>query len=105
MTVFYNQPSFTRRPDRMVHLNCDFSGVPLQNSTVPWCLLKEGEPLEWILYGSAKNHRQDHHNSHVEADEEDNDVFYLIINNVPSDEPTYCCAFWGSECHRGRRAL
>lgn len=54
-----------------------------------------GEPLRRILYGSAKNYKQDRPNPRLEADDKHDGVFYLIINNVAkSDEATYYCACW-----------
>ncbi|ELW70406.1 T-cell receptor gamma chain V region V108A [Tupaia chinensis] len=90
-----DQLSFTRRLDRTVHISCRLSGVPLDNAIVHWYQHKEGEPLKRILYGSSKKYKKDQPNPRLEADEKDDGVFYLIINNViQSDEATYYCACW-----------
>ncbi|XP_012659777.1 60S ribosomal protein L12-like [Otolemur garnettii] len=95
MRISQDQLSSTRGPDRTVHISCKLSGVPLKDTIVHWYQQKEGEPPRRILYGSAKNYKQDIPNSRMETDEKDNGVFYLIINNVvKSDEATYYCACW-----------
>lgn len=105
MRISQDQPSFTRRPDRTVHISCKLSGVPLENAIVHWYQQKEGEPLRRILYDSAKSYKQDMPNPRLETDKKQNGVFYLIINNVvKSDEATYYCACWDltmSQSHKG----
>ncbi|EDL32701.1 mCG146470, partial [Mus musculus] len=91
--ISQDQLSFTRRPNKTVHISCKLSGVPLHNTIVHWYQLKEGEPLRRIFYGSVKTYKQDKSHSRLEIDEKDDGTFYLIINNVvTSDEATYYCA-------------
>lgn len=95
--ISQDQLSFTRRPNKTVHISCKLSGVPLHNTIVHWYQLKEGEPLRRIFYGSVKTYKQDKSHSRLEIDEKDDGTFYLIINNVvTSDEATYYCACWDS---------
>ncbi|KAK7826048.1 hypothetical protein U0070_009929, partial [Myodes glareolus] len=93
--ISQDQLSFTRRPNKTVHISCKLSGVPLQNTIVHWYQLREGEPIKRIFYGSAKTQKQDKLNSRLETDEKSDGTFYLIINNViRADEATYYCACW-----------
>lgn len=93
--ISQDQLSYTRRPNKTVHISCKLSGVPLQNTIVHWYQLREGEPIKRIFYGSAKTQKQDKLNSRLETDEKSDGTFYLIINNViRADEATYYCACW-----------
>ncbi|KAF6086345.1 hypothetical protein HJG60_008510 [Phyllostomus discolor] len=93
MRIAQDQLSFTRTPDKTVHITCKLSGLPLENAIVHWYEQKEGKPLTLILYGSTKNNKDDQLNSCLETYRKDDGIFYLIINNVmKSDEATYYCA-------------
>ncbi|XP_062970777.1 uncharacterized protein LOC134390937 [Cynocephalus volans] len=95
MRLSQYQLSFTRSPNRTVHIICKLSGVPLKNAIVHWYQEKEGEPLKRIFYRSSKNYKNEKPNSRLETDKKDDGIFYLIINNVAqSDEATYYCACW-----------
>lgn len=94
-SISQDQLSFTRRPNKTVHISCKLSGVSSQSTIVHWYKLKEGEFLERIFYGSAKAYKQDKPHSRFEIDEKDDGTVYLIINNVVKlDEATYYCACW-----------
>lgn len=79
----------------MAHISYKLSGSYILNTIVIWYQLKEGEPLKWIFYGSARTYKSDKPNSLLETVEKNDGVFYLIISNViTADEVTYYCACW-----------